>query len=225
MILTLLHHCLYLFVQVPAIEHLEKSMFKQYQKYAEQFVKRRQQDIKDEAADALRGMQSKSSVKRRKVRSGSCYKCIDRPLYLWTNDMLCFKFVYWMVRIDTNIWSPNFPELHKLNLVFHYIFLNFVEFMKRYPNMRSPCCEAPPFVYWMVRIDTNIWSPNFPELRLLVFLQTWLTAVHNFHFMLYCGMLWCTRALLNHIIYWFVKFFYSTYPVDFDRRSLCLVTI
>ena len=38
--------------KVPVIEHWEKSMFKQYQKYAEQFVKRRQQDIKDEAADA-----------------------------------------------------------------------------------------------------------------------------------------------------------------------------
>jgi hypothetical protein len=43
--------------QFAAIEYLEKNMFKQYQKYAEQFVKRRQQDIKDEAADALKGKQ------------------------------------------------------------------------------------------------------------------------------------------------------------------------
>ena len=39
-------------------------------------------------------------------------------------------------------WLSTHTVHHKLNLVFHYIFLNFVEFMKRYPNMRPPCCEA-----------------------------------------------------------------------------------
>ena len=60
-----------MFVQVPAIDHLEKSMFKQYQKYAEQFLKQRQQDVKDEASDALKSRLkfclSKSHVHKTKL--------------------------------------------------------------------------------------------------------------------------------------------------------------
>ena len=55
-------HFMFSLMQVPAIEYLEKSIFKQYQKYAEQFVKRRQQDIKDEAADALKSKSDEQDI-------------------------------------------------------------------------------------------------------------------------------------------------------------------